>query len=48
MARKQIQTSLKRTGAGYIDYYLLHTLMSSNAGKYDRLELWVWARQLKR
>ncbi len=48
MARKQIQTSLKRTGAGYIDYYLLHTLMSSNAGKYDRLELWDWARQLKR
>ena len=46
MARKQIQTSLKRTGAGYIDYYLLHTLMSSNAGKYDRLELWDWARQL--
>ncbi|MBQ6521800.1 MAG: aldo/keto reductase [Atopobiaceae bacterium] len=48
MARKQIQTSLKRTGAGYIDYYLLHTLMSSNAGKYERMELWDWARQLKR
>ncbi len=48
MAKKQIQTSLKRTQAGYIDYYLLHTIMASNIGKYDRMGLWDYAAQLKR
>jgi len=47
-ARKQIQTSLRRTGAGYIDYYLLHTIMDGNVGKYDRMGLWDYARELKR
>ena len=47
-ARKQFQTSLKRTGAGYIDYYLLHTLMESNYQKYDRMDLWSYVRELKR
>ena len=47
-AHKQIQTSLKRTGAGYIDYYLLHSIMDGNIAKYDRLGLWDYVRSLKR
>ncbi len=47
-ARKQFQTSLKRTGAGYIDYYLLHSLMESNYKKYERMNLWGYVRELKR
>ena len=47
VAKKQFQTSLKRTGAGYIDYYLLHTLMESNYKKYERLGLWEYVRELK-
>ena len=39
-AKKQLETSLKRTGAGYFDYYLLHSVMESNAAKYDRYGLW--------
>ena len=48
VARKQFQTSLKRTGAGYIDYYLLHSLMESNYQKYERMNLWGYVRDLKR
>ena len=47
-ARKQFQTSLKRTGAGYIDYYLLHSLMEGNYKKYERLNLWEYIRDLKK
>ena len=48
VAKKQFQTSLKRTGAGYIDYYLLHSLMDNNYQKYERLNLWSYVRDLKR
>ena len=47
VAKGQFQTSLKRTGAGYIDYYLLHSLMDSNYQKYERLNLWAYVRDLK-
>ena len=30
MAREQLHTSLKRTGAEYFDFYLLHALMDNN------------------
>ncbi len=39
-AKKQLQTSLDRTGAGYFDYYLLHAVMEGNWKKYDRFRLW--------
>ena len=35
-------------GAGYIDYYLLHSLMGSNVRKYERLGLWDYVANLKR
>lgn len=47
-AKKQFDTSLARTGAGYFDYYLLHCLMKVNYRKYDRFDLWDFAVQKKR
>ena len=47
-ARKQFDTSLKRMGTDYIDYYLLHTLMDSNVDKYERFGLWEYVQELKR
>lgn len=46
-ARKQFQTSLKRTGAGYFDYYLLHSLMKNNYQKYERFHLWDFVNEQK-
>ena len=34
LAKKEFETSLKRTGAGYFDYYLLHNLLENNYQKY--------------
>ena len=33
-AKQELFTSLERTGAGYFDYYLLHSLMKNNYQKY--------------
>ncbi len=46
-ARRQFETSLKRTGAGYFDYYLLHALSSGNVEKYETLRLWDFVREQK-
>ncbi len=46
-ARKQFETSLERTGAGYFDYYLLHALMSNNYKKYDKFHLWDFGKEMK-
>ena len=46
-ARQEFFTSLERTGAGYIDYYLLHAVQRSNVEKYDRYGLWDFVRSLK-
>lgn len=46
-AREQFNTSLKRTGAEYFDFYLLHALMDNNVKKYDRMQLWDYVRELK-
>ena len=48
MVKSQFETSLKRTGAGYFDYYLLHTLMDKNVRRYDRFDLWNFAKQKKK
>lgn len=47
MVKNQFETSLKRTGAGYFDYYLLHALMDKNIRKYDKFDLWSFAKQKK-
>lgn len=47
MAKGQLETSLKRTGAGYFDYYLLHSLMERNFGRYDKFNLWDFVKEEK-
>ena len=46
-AHKQFETTLKKTGAGYVDYYLLHSLSESNYQKYERLHLWDYVAKKK-
>ncbi len=46
-AKKQLQLSLDRTGAGHFDYYLLHALMEGNWRKYDRFGLWDFVAEQK-
>lgn len=46
-AKKQFETSLERTGAGYFDYYLLHALMENNYIKYDKYHLWDFVKEQK-
>ena len=46
-AKQQFYTSLKRTGAGYFDYYLLHALMENNYTKYDKYHLWDFVKEQK-
>jgi predicted aldo/keto reductase-like oxidoreductase len=46
-AKKMIQTSLERTGAGYIDFYLLHNLGDSRTKSFDDFGMWDYVRELK-
>lgn len=46
-AKNQFFTSLKRTGAGYFDYYLLHAIMGNIYQKYERLHLWDFINEQK-
>ncbi len=45
--KRQFETSLKRTGAGYFDYYLLHSIMENNYTKYDKFHIWDYVAELK-
>ena len=44
-AKQEFFTSLERTGAGYIDYYLLHALQRSTWQKYDEYHLWDFVKE---
>lgn len=46
-AHKQLATTLKKTGVGYLDYYLLHSITRGNYQKYERFGLWDWAQRQK-
>ena len=48
MIKNQFETSLARTGAGYFDYYLLHTLKDNNVRRYDKYEMWDFVAEKKR
>ena len=48
MIKSQFETSLARTGAGYFDYYLLHTLKDNNVRRYDKYEMWDFVAEKKR
>ena len=47
LAKKEFETSLKRTGLEYIDYYLLHSLMENNYKIYERYHLWDFVKEEK-
>ncbi|MDP4090834.1 MAG: aldo/keto reductase [Bacillota bacterium] len=40
-------TQLERTGAGYFDFYLLHSIEEGNIGRYDEFNCWQWAMKKK-
>jgi predicted aldo/keto reductase-like oxidoreductase len=46
-AKAEFETSLKRTGAGYFDFYLLHAMVDANYRKYERLGLWDFVQEQK-
>lgn len=46
-AKQELFTSLERTGAGYIDYYLLHALNAENYKTYVDYHLWDFLREQK-
>ena len=47
LAKKELETSLKRTGAGYLDYYLLHSLTEDNYEKFEKFHLWDFVKEMK-
>ena len=48
LAKQEFETSLRRTGAGYIDYYLLHSLNDGNYLKYEKFHLWDFVKDEKK
>jgi predicted aldo/keto reductase-like oxidoreductase len=47
-ATAQFDDSLRRTGAGYFDFYLLHNLGGERTKFFDDFGLWSWAQEKKR
>ena len=47
MIKNEFKTSLKRTGAGYFDYYLLHALSDGNVKKYEKYGIWEFVQEKK-
>ncbi len=46
-AKEEFFTSLKRTGAEYFDYYLLHSIQSDNVDRYEKYHLWDFVNEQK-
>ena len=46
-ARAQFDTSLKQTGAGYFDFYLLHNLGEARTQYFDDYDMWSWVQEKK-
>ena len=46
-AKNELQTSLKRLGTDYLDYYLLHAIQDNNHKLYDEYGLWDYVREQK-
>lgn len=47
-SRKCTEISLARTGAGYFDYYLLHSLVKENTERFEALGMWDFLGDLKK
>ena len=46
-AKNEIRVSLERTGAGYIDFYLLHGIDEGNIDNFNRYGIWDYMKKLK-
>ena len=46
-AISQFETSLKQTGAGYFDFYLLHNLGESRTKYFDDFDMWSFVAEKK-
>ena len=46
-AISQFETSLKQTGAGYFDFYLLHNLGESRTKFFDDFDMWNFVKEKK-
>lgn len=46
-AKNEINISLERTGAGYLDFYLLHGIDEGNNDKFNSYGIWDYMKQLK-
>ena len=46
-AINQFETSLKQTGAGYFDFYLLHNLGESRTQFFDKFDMWSFVQEKK-
>ncbi|KIR03726.1 Fe-S oxidoreductase [Lachnospiraceae bacterium TWA4] len=44
----QFDTSLKQTGAGYFDFYLLHNLGEARTKYFDDFDMWNWVQEKKK
>ena len=47
-AISQFETSLKQTGAGYFDFYLLHNLGEGRTKYFDDFDMWSWILEKKK
>lgn len=47
-SKRQLITSLERSGAEYFDYYLLHAMMEKNIRKYEEFGIWDFVREQKK
>lgn len=46
-AYAQFETSLRQTGAGYFDFYLLHNLGEDRTQYFDKFDMWNWVQEKK-
>ena len=46
-AKKELDITLERTGAGYLDFYLLHALSKNNLQNYENYGLWDFVKEAK-
>lgn len=46
-AKAMLETSLRNTGAGYVDFYLLHSLGGSRTQVFEDYGMWEWVARQK-
>lgn len=46
-AYEQFETTLKQTGAGYIDFYMMHNVGQSRSKVFDEFEIWGFLKDIQ-